>query len=275
MTNDNPKALESSEEIAAELSSIRREIDTVKAVVNKPGRPWYLDGSLILAGIAFLFSVYTYQRQDRNDTQVELRNVIRDLYSLPEQAADANLKFRGTTEEAPLSVGFNHQFHVLSLQAYALAEHLGRRLDIPECMAIANAIMGYEPELAEKMLTNAQIPSDDFEDLVAARQGLGAIQIVSGRTKQGDDNYQAAIDILKSPERHFDARSEIALTELRWAESYLMARNCPNAFAHLKTAQGEIKQLAGTPAAEMLKPQLEIGLAAHARCEGMSTPEQN
>jgi hypothetical protein len=262
-------ATESPEEIAAEISSLRREIDTVKAVVNKPDRPWYLDGSLILAAIAFIFSVYTYRRQDLNDTQVQLDNVLKELYALPEREFDAAQKYKGTAMDAPLIIQFSRQYNGLSLEAYQLAQHLGSHLDPPELMAVANAIMGYEPQLAEKMLTNPPIPADDGEDLVAARQGLGAIQIVSGRGQLGDQNFQAALDIIK--ELHFSAFVQArgnALTEIDWAEAYLNISDCRSAEPHLNAAQQEVQQLAGTPAAEALLPRLTADLAVEVRCKG-------
>jgi hypothetical protein len=265
-------ATESPEEIAAEISSIRREVDTLKAVVNRPERPWYLDGSLILAAIAFIFSVYTYRRQDLNDTQVHLDNVLKELYALPERELDVTQKYKGKAVDAQLIIQFGHQYDGLSLQAYQLAQHLGSHLDPPERMAVAQAIAGYEPQLAEKMLTNPPIPADDVEDLVAARQGLGTIQIMSGRAQLGDQNFQAALDIVKSPDLHFSALVQTranALTEISWEEAYLNISDCRSAEPHLNAAQQEVQQLAGTTAGETLLPQLTADLAAEARCSGV------
>jgi hypothetical protein len=72
MTKENPKNMESLEKVASEIDSLRREIDTVKTLANKPEKRWYRDGSLLLAATAFLFTLFTYQRQDRQDTEVEL-----------------------------------------------------------------------------------------------------------------------------------------------------------------------------------------------------------
>ncbi len=264
MADDDPKTIDGSETTAVELASVRREIDILKTVVKKPARPWYRDGSLLLAAVAFLFSLFTFYRQDQNDTQVELRNVLKDIYTLPQVDAETRSKFKGN-DESRISSALNHQNHVLTLQAYALAEHLGRSLSNPERTAVAEAIAPIEPALALKMLTEAPISSDDVDDFIGAQRMLGALQIrLKQQTDLGDANFRAAEDILKSVE-HVDLGYQgmsNTLTESAWSQAYLTIGNCQTAVLHLKAAQDWFNRIAGAPAAEMARPQLEFQIAA-------------
>jgi hypothetical protein len=269
MAGNDSNLTENSEATAVALASVKREIDTLKSVLKKP-QPWYRDGSLLLAAVAFLFSLFTFYRQDQNDTQIELRNVLKDLYSLPQVDADAKLKFGNSAEEMMISTGLNHQKQVLSLQAYALAKHLGRGLAFPERSAVADAMAQIQPSIAEKLLTEVPIPTDNIEDFMGAKRILGSLQIASNQPDLGDQNFQAAKDILKSSEWHIDPAYQSmsnVVTESFWSQAYLVVGNCQQAVPHLQAAQGEFNKLTGTPMAEAVRQQLDLQQrATRTRC---------
>src|SRR5229473_3478236 len=238
MTNGESQGHHSAGEIKAEIASLRREIDDLRALA-KPDKPWYRDGTLLLALVAFLFTLITYRRQDVHDTRVELRNVLKDLDALPVQDAEAETKFNGTPFAMTVSGGFANQAHVLSKQAYDLAEHLGGSLDDSERVAVAVAIQGTEPELAEKILIARVISSGNPDDFIAAQRVLGGLEVTSGRVALGDKNFQSAEDLFKSPSAGLGSMyilSSNTMTEENWTRANIQVGACDNAAAHLAAA---------------------------------------
>jgi hypothetical protein len=260
---------------AAEIASLKREIDDIRAFAKKPGKPWFLDGALLVAIAAFAFTLMTAYRQDVNDTRLQLTNVLKELYAMPATNAEAMDKFKHTPTAMQVSQGLEAQNLVLTKQAYALAHHLGRSLDPAERVAVANAIFSTQPRLADKLLLNADIPTDDIENFVAAKLILGEIQIGFEKNPAGGDGYfQSAEDVVEHGDLNTQAQIwELAFAERMWGLAYTHAHVCSKAYSHLISTKEYIKKM--VPEAQAaVGPDIQATIGAY-DYEGCTPPIAN
>ena len=264
-TEKNPH-VDSYEDLRRRVDTMNQEIDELQVQTSLGRRPWYKNAEafipLFVSAAALLFTVWSsiqtegrIQRQDQHATRAELMGLIQRLHALPKERYEVDRDFASDPAARNFLGGqITGESTLLGQQAAELIEQLDGKVTATEYLATASALTDAgQSGLAEKLLTQALLVAEDALSEAMLRRAIGYARFLVGDLDGGRDAYRQALKVFeKYPEsnRIFVATTQ-AYTESFWASSELNQGQCPDAWQHVRLAEGYTAEFPPTAAARI------------------------
>ena len=252
-----------------QVATLREEVEVLRVAAKQHFlRPWYRDGAVTVAAMAFVFSLgttaVTYfkgEQQLREGDRRELRDLSLKLGTIPRELFEFQQKY-GNNQQALSSFGglLNTEQQILAKQASEIIWRIPDLVSASEHLYVANALINANlPHLAEWHLQSSVTKAKDADELIAAYRILGNVAYMRGDAKAGRENYQQAKTVLESGRVPIMNTVYVTwsnvLTDIRWAQAEAMLPNCVEFERRLKSASEGLNGLSELAAAG---PRAEI-----------------
>jgi hypothetical protein len=248
---------ESVAELRGEIEQLRRdvrqtdeELDALQVTLARAEarsqRPWYRDGSLMLAILALLFSFGTtavsYARlaqEDRNEARSELTGYLQRLGELPRLAAEVQLT-HGDEASSGMSGFFNAETELTANQALSVMNRIPDSVTTTEYLTVGAAFVGagslsQADELYERALDVAKTPIER----ISALRSRGELSFFADDVASGRQLFRQARDVFAGETA--ESASLVALTdaytEIRWGIAEINVRECEEGRSHVEEAE--------------------------------------
>lgn len=251
---------------------LKEEVDTLQVTTRHFIRPWYKEGSLLVAALALMFSFGTTAvsyikstQQERQAYRQELRNLLFAIGKLPRENFDFRQKY-GTNQQAVSGFAslVNNENVILSKQASQIIWRIPDLVSASEHLYVGKALL--DSSLLDLANTHYQAAADtasDVNEITAAYRSLGQVAYVRKDVAAGRLYYGKAKEVLNSgriklPSPVFKAWYN-AQTELRWAQAEQMTNNCREFRIHLASAVSYATQVGRAGGAPVHAEAAQIG----------------
>lgn len=225
------------------------QIDQVRA-----GRPWWQTPSILIALSALLLSLTTAglsylqaRQRDSHDAHIELRGLIQQLSTLPQQNIELTQVYTNSYVIAQLGGLLQQENALLAKQARQVMAGIPNEVTSGEYILVANALaVSNLSEDAVAMYKQAEMVIGDYNDGVAVYRSEGQLLFYLGRKDEARQYYERASAIFDS----FPTSSEYLKgltnlqTEIFWAQSEYGANGCAEAREHIGKARQQFDALA-------------------------------
>jgi tetratricopeptide (TPR) repeat protein len=239
------------------ITKIKEEVDALQVHVMKMDKPWYQDGSSIVAILALVFSLATtylaFDRESRLDQQAdrtELRTLIQRLGALPRENFELLQKYVNNPLYVQLSGMLNGEALILTNQAIDIMQRIPELVSASERLALAASLIqtGRTNEAQEQTRLAALDPRASALDLVVAYRNLGVHAFASGRVAQGRSHFREALNVFAARSDSTSPQFELytnMITEMYWSQQEAIAQRCSEAGDHLDRAEQLLNQNPG------------------------------
>ncbi len=253
---------------------LKREVDALQIESMSSKKPWYREVVTLVAFAALLFSFGTtavsYYRtalQDVRASRLELRELIKEITSIPEKHAKMLINFKEPLTIAELSAQLNNRNLVLAKQAASVIEKIenstfgrGSVLDV-EYTAVATALgNSLQFERAGKYHEEAAKHSNDPSSAAGAIRAQAGVALARGNSDEMRILMQKAQEIFNNSQ--FRSADRItkdvtnATTALQWGWAELQLGECDLASNHINKAEPLILRIPQGALKEQLAGQL-------------------
>jgi tetratricopeptide (TPR) repeat protein len=257
------------DDVEAQLSLMKREIDALQIEASRAGAKWYKQVpvvvSVLVSVLALAFSFGTtivserrLAREDDHEARVELRSLIQRLTALPKENFDLSRNYRKDPVAVQQLSGFTKlENTVLSKQAAELTNRIAEDVTATEYYTISIALenSGFTHQSGELAARGVEAAEDAQEEVELLRL-YGNHLFMIGDTKAGRDRYQQAMEVFEHyPEKNSSVVADTHLnTQLFWAEIELNSGQCRQARSHFDSARSYLLQL---KYARLLNPRFD------------------
>jgi hypothetical protein len=280
LLSDRARPRESLRQMRSEMEELRRELRqndqeiealqlTAAREEERSHRPWYREGSLVIAMLALLFSfgttVVSYARLDQeglHEARNELTGYLQRLGELPRLAAELQLN-HGEAASAGASGFFNAEMELIANQALAVMNRIPDQVTTTEYLTVGSTFSGtgalaQADELFERGLQVAKTPIER----ITALRFRADLRYLMDDVEGGRELYREARGVFG--QNPIEAPALVAqidgFTEIRWAGVELNIRECDEARRHADEAEritAEYPLAVLTPLLTQLREQLQ------------------
>jgi hypothetical protein len=245
------------------IGSLKEEVDSLQITTRHFIRPWYREGSALVAALALVFSFGTTAvsyfkstQQERQAYHQELRSLMFAIGKLPREIFNFQEKHR-TNQQAVsgFSSLINNENVILSKQASQIIWRIPDLVSASEHLYVGKALTDSNLlDQASAHFRAALAKASDVNEITAAYRSLGQVAYMKRDVTNGRYYYGKAKEVLDSgriklPNPAFKTWFN-AQTELRWAQAEQMINNCREFQSHLAAAvelANEIGNAFGAP----------------------------
>lgn len=258
------------------LLIIKKEVDGLQIQSAEANKPWYLQASIIIAIMAFMFSLGTtavsyYRTGEQNvlNSRVQLQSLIKELSLFSDRATEIQNQYEKVPhQKAALLVSLNTRNAALAKQAQFTIERLensifgNRNVLSVEYMAVATALQNSGlVDGVDALATKAvEVAEDPISAISALRMkaGLAAMQADTLEMRKFMAIARSTLDgevqtALPEPLKNITAVE----TELQWWELEYALRNCGALNEHAEMAQFFINKLFHGPHRHLYQERLK------------------
>lgn len=246
--------LSSSGPLEGQIRAIEKKVETLRSGLAAVNKPWYRDGTTVIASLAFVFSlsttVFSYlqsQQARYHDLRVELRSLIQRQIDLEKELVTIPLTYNDLAVQGYLRGYVAKDQELITRQAYELIQALPQnQVTAIEYMAISKGFS--EMGLLEEALILAQDAirvSHDGQALSVSRQRYAELLFKTGDYAAGREQYQLALDAFEHYQSIplYEQRYSQLYTERSWIVSEYTNHQCTEAKQHVDAAQALISEL--------------------------------
>jgi hypothetical protein len=248
---------------AAEIAELRRKVqqndDEIDALQidaarqeTRATRPWYQDGSLLIAVMALLFSFGTtavsYARLDQesaHEARQELTGYMQRLGEQPRLAAEIQLQY-GAAQSNELLSFVNAETELLATQARTVMLLIPDQVTTLEYVTVGYAFQtsAHLPDAQEMYGRGRDVARNPLDRVVSLR-ALGNVRYLVGDTAGGRAFFAQARAVYarESDAPRIVVSSVDAETELRWASAEILVGECAEAARHVALAEQQNNDL--------------------------------
>lgn len=269
-------------DLASAVSTLKQEVDALQIASKHYYRPWYKDGAVFVAGLAFIFSLGTTavsyikgEQQLRQAERRELRELTLRLGAIPRELFEFQQKYYDNAQAiASFSGLLNSEQQILAKQASEIISRIPHLISAGEHINVGNALTNANlPHLAEQHFQAGVETAKDADEIVSAYRFLAHLAFLRGDFTTGRQHFQSAKTALESGRVPVMNSTYIAwsnaLTDIRWAQTEAMASQCEQFDRLLKSAANG---LATVPEVIAAPPMAEINDALARGCPPRVVP---
>jgi len=239
-----------------QLLTVKAEVDALQIEAMRKIVPWYGNAATLIAAFALFISlgstVFTYVRnieQDNWALRAELRSLILRLNDLPLKNHELQQKYKKDALIAGDLAGLaNNENLILSTQAAEIIAKIPQLVSGSEALTVAVALRNSNQFKASMdLLLVAEKGSNNSESMVTILRNLGVNNYRIGNPEIGRGYYQKALNIFIGGKfSTANAMYEFAthaLTEMYWAQSEALIKNCGAWKEHIAKAYVQIENV--------------------------------
>lgn len=243
--------------VEGQIRALEQKVETLRSGLAAVNKPWYRDGTVVIAVLAFMFSLattvfsYLQSQQGRyHDLRVELRSLIQRQIDIQEELLRIPSTYDDLAVQNALRGYAANDQELITRQAYELILALPQnQVTATEYLAISTGFsdMGLLDE-ARLLAEDAVKVSHDGKALSVSRQRYAEVLFKSGDFDAGREQYQLAMDAFQKYASIPLSEQQYAqlYTELSWIFSEYSNHQCTEASLHTDDAQGLISELRDT-----------------------------
>jgi hypothetical protein len=260
--------------ITAQIRVLADEVANIRRRANERWRPWYRDLAVIVALMAFIFSVATTvfsyiqaNEQRLHDNRAELRNLTQRLSALPAEYVEVSSRYDTSnpahrTILGQLSRQYNTELQLLARQAVEVIARLpDGQVSSTEYGAVGAALqLGGLLEQGRQLIRRAVLTARDTSDEVIALQLYGQSLFYAGDFAQGREQFRTVLqevdkDPAMTPDQKLNLKTQALLL---WMEAEMSQGLCAQAQERMRDAQEQV----GKSTNPVLSASLASNLAA-------------
>lgn len=254
-----------SEDFSDEIASLKEEIASLKRSVSVNRTPWYSSATVLISALALCFSfgttmvsLYRSSREDVRSARSELRGILQRISSLPKENFELTKKYRDDPEGLNLTGYLAEENSLLARQAEEIINRFPDEISPGEYFAVGNALRDSGDEVKFPLYMERAIKSSNPLVKGAALRTLGRYLMVTGSVKEGREKYENTLAMLKDfPDTSAYLRNtEIAHTEMFWAQTEFEINEFEAAKIHIEKAAQTVAQLPANPSKAQLQRRI-------------------
>lgn len=259
-----------------QIRFLQEQIDELQSEISKPHR-WYTDASVIIAMLAFLFSlgttIFSYQQAQQQQIgayKTELRDIITRISEIPRDYTAYAQTYTDPATLGQLNGSLQAENGMLAKRAVEIVKKIPREVTSSEYLLIGQSLFTSNAvDDTMQMYDLAIRGAGNSNDLVAALRMKANLQMLLGEIDAGRVTYRQALNVFEQFPviNEFYVNSTLAMTEINWAVSEFSIGACDRVSEHLAAADQAVDQLHPESSAKFYRDQLASYQKATQNCE--------